>query len=234
MLRRLGFFHFCGENRSDPVGSLRSSLIEAATEEDISGSLVVTPEAFNVRNGYWSPDRRLDPLIRTMLSELSTEFKIALVAGLIENGDAHGPGYSSAYLIDGIDCHVLTRKMADDGSRNYRLCTEDCDKPIKLGGASVAALICMDAADFSASNQRQAAVLERMASSNAAHKILCVPAHMMSYGSREVALDWPTDVAVVVANSSPQQPSVLRFGADASFVKANENAVRLSMLPWRF
>ena len=43
------------------AGSLRASLIEAAKDADISGSLVVTPEAFNIRNGYWSPDRQLDP-----------------------------------------------------------------------------------------------------------------------------------------------------------------------------
>ena len=231
MLRKLGFFHFCGEDRSDPVGALRASFVEAATEEDISGSLVVTPEAFNIRGGYWNPDRRLDPSIRTALSGLSTEFKVALVARLIEDGDAHGPGYSSAYLINGRDCDLLTRKMADDGSHNYRLCTDDCDKPTLYNGASVAALLCMDAADFSKSNRRQAAVLERMAFSESAHKILCVPAHMMTYGSREVALDWPMDVAVVVANSSPQQPSVLRFGADANCLKANQSIVRFAVLP---
>jgi hypothetical protein len=53
---------------------------------------------------------------------------------------------------------------------------------------------------------------------------------MTTYGSREVALDWPTDVAVVVANSSPQQPSVLRLGADASCFKGNENVVRFAVL----
>jgi hypothetical protein len=54
---------------------------------------------------------------------------------------------------------------------------------------------------------------------------------MMTYGSREVALDWPMDVAVVVANSSPQQPSVLRFGADANCLKANQSIVRFAVLP---
>jgi hypothetical protein len=231
MLRKLGFFHFCGEDRSDPVGSLRASLIEAAMEADISGSLIVTPEAFNIKGGYWNPDRRRDPSIRAALNGLSREFKLGLVAGLIEDGDAAELGYSSAYLIDGAACHLLTRKMADDGSRNYRLCTDDCDRPTLYNGASVAALICMDAADFSKSNRRQAAILELMAFSKAVHKILCVPAHMMTYGSREVALDWPMDVAVVVANSSPQQPSVLRFGTDTNCVKANETRVRFAALP---
>jgi predicted amidohydrolase len=229
MLRKLGFFHFCGEDRSDPVGALRASLIEAAKEEDISGSLVVTPEAFNIRNGYWSPDRQLDSSVRTALTEVSTEFKVAFVAGLIEESDARGPGYSAASLIDGQARHLLTRKMGNDGSDNYRCCTEDCDKPALFGGASIAALICMDA-DFDGRNRRQAMVLERMALCGTALRILCVPAHMMTYGSKEVALAWPTDVAVVVANSSPKQPSVLRFGAEASCFSGNGNAVRFENL----
>jgi hypothetical protein len=48
---------------------------------------------------------------------------------------------------------------------------------------------------------------------------------------KKVALDWPEDVTVVVANSSPPQPSVFRFGKDASCVKANETMVRLAALP---
>jgi len=70
-----------------------------------------------------------------------------------------------------------------------------------------------------------------MALRGTAQRILCVPAHMMSYGSREVALAWPAGVAVVVANSSPKQPSVLRFGTEASCVGGNENVVRFANLP---
>jgi len=154
---------------------------------------------------------------------------VALVAGLIEERDSQGPGYSSAYLIDGSACDLLTRKMGDDGSGNYRCCTEDCDKPTECRGASIAALICMDA-DFSENDRRQAAVLGRMVLRETAYRILCVPAHMMTYGSREVALAWPTDVSVVVANSSPKQPSVLRFGTEASCVRGNENMVRFAVL----
>ena len=164
MLRKLGFFHFCGEDRSDPAGSLRASLIEAAKDEDISGSLVVTPEAFNIRNGYWSDDRHIDPSIRTALTELSAKFKIALVAGLIEDGDAKGPGYSSAYLIDGQrlpSANTQDEEMMDRD--NYRCCTGDCDQAIEYRGTSIAALICMDAADFGEGDRRHAAVLERMA-----------------------------------------------------------------------
>lgn len=212
-------------------GSLRASLIEAAKDADISGSLVVTPEAFNVRKGYWYPDRELDPSIRIALTDLSTKFKIALVTGLIEEGDAQGPGYSSAYLIDGQASHLLTRKMENDGSENYRCCTEDFDKPVEYGGLSIAALICMDAADFSQRNQQQAAVLEQMALHGTKKKLLCVPSHMMSYGSKEVALAWPVGVAVVVANSSPKQPSVLRFGTEARCCRVNESVVKITDLP---
>jgi hypothetical protein len=199
-------------------GSLRASLIEAAKDADISGSLVVTPEAFNVRKGYWYPDRELDPSIRIALTDLSTKFKIALVTGLIEEGDAQGPGYSSAYLIDGQASHLLTRKMENDGSENYRCCTEDFDKPVEYGG-------------LSQRNQQQAAVLEQMALHGTKKKLLCVPSHMMSYGSKEVALAWPVGVAVVVANSSPKQPSVLRFGTEARCCRVNESVVKITDLP---
>ncbi len=116
---------------------------------------------------------------------LSVEFKIALVAGLIEEGNVGGPGYSSAYLIDGQRCHLLTRKMQNDGSNNYKPCTEDCDISVEYRSASLAALLCMDAADFSERDGRHAAVLERMASRETAQRILCVPAHMMTYGSKK-------------------------------------------------
>jgi predicted amidohydrolase len=161
------------------------------------------------------------------LVELSAELKVAFVAGLIEDRDVLGSGYSSAYLIDGQAIHLLTRKMGDDGSGNYRNCTEGCDQPAEYGGSSIAALICMDAADF---GERQEAVMERMASHRTAQRILCVPAHMMSYGSREVALGWPSGVAVAVANSSSKQPSVLRLGADTRCVRGNENVVRFEAL----
>ena len=70
-----------------------------------------------------------------------------------------------------------------------------------------------------------------MSSRGTARRILCVPAHMRTYGSKEVALAWPTGVAVVVANSSPKQPSVIRFGGEVSCFKGNENAVRFADLP---
>ena len=38
MLRRVGFFHFCGEDKSDPDGSLRASLREVAKAEVVLGS----------------------------------------------------------------------------------------------------------------------------------------------------------------------------------------------------
>jgi predicted amidohydrolase len=231
MLQRLGIFHFCGRDRSDPVGSLRASLIEASKDGDISGSLVVAPEAFNLRNGYWSDDRQLDASIGTALGELSAELKIAFVVGLIGDRDAQGPGYSCAHLIDGHAIHLLTCKMADDGSGNYRCCTEECDRPTEYRGVRVAALVCLDAADFGENDRRRAAVLERMCLQGTMRGILCVPAHMMSYGSREVALGWPAGIAVAVANSSGKQPSVLRFGADVSCIKGNENVVVFAALP---
>lgn len=72
----------------DPVGSLRASLVEAAKDADISGSLVVVPEAFNIRKASLNPDRELDLSIRTAITKISAEFRIVLVAGLVEENDA--------------------------------------------------------------------------------------------------------------------------------------------------
>jgi predicted amidohydrolase len=231
MLRQIGFFHFCGEDRSDPVGSLRASLVEAARSADISGALVVTPEGFNIPNGYLGSGCRVDPLALPALAKVSAEFKIALVAGLIESKDAEGPGYSSAYLIDSRGLHLLTRKMKDDQSGNYKLCSQDCDRPTEYGGASVAALICMDAAGFKAKINRHTILLERMAFRSRASKILCIPSHMLTYDSAAIAQSWPEDVSVVLANSSGNQPSVLRFGTQQICEHRKLNVVWFAPLP---
>src|SRR5258706_13012556 len=95
MLRKVGFFHY-GDDQSDPPGSLRASLAEASQQEDLSECLLVTPEAFNIRNGYWSTSRFRDSSIKELLVQISVEFSVALVVGFVEEGYAVEPGYSSA------------------------------------------------------------------------------------------------------------------------------------------
>src|SRR5476651_680317 len=88
MLRKAGFFHFGNRcDDADPIGSLRASLAVASGQNNLGECLVVTPEAFNIRNDYWIPERRhLDVSIKKSLGELSREFEVAFVAGLIEDG----------------------------------------------------------------------------------------------------------------------------------------------------
>lgn len=100
-LARVGFFHFGSEDQSDPIGSLRASLREKSPVD----SLIVVPEAFNICNGYWMPTRRFDFSIAKILSDVSKEYGLAFVAGLIEEDER----YSSAFLIDGDLCRRLSR-----------------------------------------------------------------------------------------------------------------------------
>lgn len=215
MLRRTGFFHFDIADQSDPIRSLAQGLETAAKADDLNDCLIVVPEAFNIRNGYWSPDRVRDPKIAEALPGLANDFKVALVAGLVDEGNGGGPGYSTAYLIDR-DCRVaLTHKMQDDRSGNYKPCTENLGQTVFHRGICIAALLCMDAAEWSPANEQRKAVFAQTDALRLKHAavpaVLSVPACMQTYGSREVAMDWPTYLTVVVANASRSQPSVIRL-----------------------
>ncbi|MEK7404064.1 MAG: hypothetical protein AAB225_03055 [Acidobacteriota bacterium] len=236
MLRKVGFFHYGGYDQSDPPGSLRDSLAEASQEDDVSDSLIVAPEAFNIRNGYWSHSRSRDQFIKESLVQISVDFRIALVVGLVEEGAVGEPGYSSAYLIDGRVCQLLSLKERKDGSGNYRPYEGGWDKPVLHRGICIGALICADAANFnSPASERHEAVLEQVGAFKVPQAVLCVPACMREYESKEVARAWPTQFAVVVGNSWFWQPSlVLRAGErrDADFVcfKGPQNNVRVIAL----
>ena len=53
MVTQVGFFHF-GNNHTDPLGALHTTLLTAAQQADITQSLIVLPEAFNL--GKWYRD----------------------------------------------------------------------------------------------------------------------------------------------------------------------------------
>jgi hypothetical protein len=141
------------------------------------------------------------------------------VVGLVEETNSKEPGWSSAYLIDRGLCAVLTRKGQDDGSGNYRPCTENFDQGLLHRGIWITALICMDAARFSLTNQRHKAILveiEARAALTPDHAMLCVPSCMQTYGSRDVAKDWPKHLTVILANSGRAQPSVIRLSGQSA------------------
>src|SRR5437763_1879840 len=145
----IGFFHF-GKNTEDPIDSLKSCLLRTMADsnrKDLAHSLIALPEAFNVRNGYWNATRKTDVSIAAQLVGISSELGPAFIVGLLEKMSAECLPFSSAYLIDGNNCVLLSRKMENDGSGIYQPCTANCDQPLCYRGLCLAALICMDA-DF--------------------------------------------------------------------------------------
>jgi predicted amidohydrolase len=214
MLRKVGFFHY-GDEQLGPAESLRASLTETS-RQDLRDCLVVTPEAFNIRNGYWNPNRFRDPSVKASLAQISRDFGIALVVGLVEENDGGEPGYSSAYLIDHNVCHLLSRKGKHDGSNNYQVCESAKEKgrPVPHRGIAMGALVCMDAADLT-SPLRETHTAP-LAAFQLPHAVLCVPARMQTCESRSIAKRWPTNLTVVVANAGTSQPSVIRPAGDAS------------------
>jgi hypothetical protein len=228
-LAKIGFFHFGEESQSNPVGSLRDSLEKSPHSERLDDCLLVLPEAFNIRNGYEMPGKRIDVGIAQSLKELSASFKVGFVAGLIEESDGEGP-HSSAYLIDGDVCERLSRKMQDDQSGNYKI-SGNCDSPCLHRGVYVAALICVDAAAFNVNcqSERHKALLERLDTCGTVPKLICVPAHFKEWDTRGVALAWPSRVSVVIANSWPHQASVIRrMDTEPICVTGWHNAIRVA------
>jgi hypothetical protein len=208
-LQKVGFFHFGKrDSGADQIESLMEALQEASERQHLDDSLIVLPEAFNIRNGYCSRNRQLDNSITTkVLQEKSAQFNATFVVGLIED-----VGFSSAYLIDDRTCEPLTRKMSNDAwddRPNYK-CSDNCDRAIVYRGICIAALICMDAAGFESPQHK--ALLAQMDSFGVDRKVLCVPAHFTNNGTREVATSWPSHICVVIGNSSPSitHPSVIR------------------------
>jgi predicted amidohydrolase len=231
-LKKIGFFHY-GDEMADPAESLRACFEETSKNTAVSDCVIVLPEAFNVRGGYWGVDRTIDHSIADALGELASDFGVALLAGLIDEGRDGSRGYSSAYLFDGAERRLLTRKMADDGSKNYTPFGDDCDTPIRHRGVCLASLICMDAADFNSPlTDRHATLLVRMMAHPASVSVLCIPARMQSYGSKEIAEAWPSHLTVVVANSGCSRPSVIRPG-DADAYCFGEAKNKLAVIPFR-
>lgn len=235
MLRKLGFFHY-GDEQSDPSGSLRAAIAEASQQEDLSDCLLVVPEAFNIRNGYFTSNCYRDPSIKDALVQISLEFKVAFVAGLVEEGDSGELGYSAAYLIDESVCQCLSLKAVRDKSPSYKAFCGGWDKPILHRGISIAALICFDAVDYdSPRKERHNAVVEQASAFSVPHAVLCVPARMVTYGSKEVALAWPANFTVVVGNTGCSQPSVIRragerVGVEPICFKEARNTARVVAL----
>lgn len=225
-ITKIGAFHFGNIDKSDPIRSLTDSLADASG--NLEGALIVIPEAFNIREGYWSDHRYVDASIKTILKEISRCFKIALVAGLIEEGTL-GSASSSAYLIDCELCEFLSRKTRDDGSRNYVPSPEVQDTAVLHRGVCLSALVCMDAAnDFPGLSDRHHRLLKQMDALNPAPSVLCVPARMGTYGTKEVGESWSPYVTFALSNGTSSHPSILwpKDNESVAAIEKDLNAVR--------
>jgi hypothetical protein len=120
MLQKIGFFHFANPDKSQPLASVKARLDERG-KDDLKDSLVVLPEAFNLK-GEYTRTRRTDYVVepsakvKHSLTQLAKQFDMVFVVGLIDNDepDRPDPPYSSAYLITSTCCCCLSRKIGRD------------------------------------------------------------------------------------------------------------------------
>lgn len=211
MLKNIGVFHFCSEDRTQPLESLRISIQEAGGKAALKDSLVVLPEAFNILTKYESSSGTsdTDPIVISRLKDLAEEFELAFVAGLIvKEPTAPGLAPSSAYIIHSSCCALLSRKMGRDDMADvaYAPVTDGHDCPVILGQACIAALICMDATALPSlqtnNRARHAALRDRMAKLGSTCPIFCVPAYTKYFSTTGIATEWP-DFHFVLANGFP-------------------------------
>lgn len=226
MFKHVGFFHF-GHGHNDPIGSLSAALDEAA---DVSDSLIVLPEAFNIRRKYREkrPTPNFGLSVLGDLRDIASARGISFVAGLIIDDTSDvAPPYSSAYYIDRDSKRLMCRKGGEEDRAgvNYTpFGSDDCDidNPIEHNDACIAAMVCMDIDEYP---QRYRDLSCKTASSSQRIRVFCVPAHMgstwsllanghLGYSLRCVGL------RVVVANSKPDGHA--SFVTDPSGVVVDE------------
>jgi hypothetical protein len=106
-IEQIGFFHFGSDKKDDPLGSLERMMTECP-DSQTANSLLVLPEAFNVRGGFYTSNPALDRDALPRLHALSVRRGITFVAGIVDRIK----GSNVAYLIDG-DCPpvALSRKQ---------------------------------------------------------------------------------------------------------------------------
>jgi hypothetical protein len=227
-LKRVGFFHFGSDEKCDPLGSLEAE-IKKQEKLELAGALLVLPEAFNVRGGYYS-DRpqlgdkpQLDQRAVPRLQTLSAERGIVFVAGII---DGVG-GNNSAYLIDGrATPKLLTQKRTAGRPCLYTHCEASEDRFIPFRGVGITALICDDAANATGDFLSQ--TVSRVKNLNMKHSVLCIPAYMRPTVARDTATRWGKLISVVLANGDKEQHSAIVFGGQEKIPgRLDQNEIQL-------
>jgi hypothetical protein len=150
---RVGFFHFGSDEKEDPIGALTSAIEKWFREQrsnpigaipELTDTLLVLPEGFNVLNGYYAPKPELDANACFRLKALSTTRGITFVVGLIEKLK----GQNSAYLIDGNTAPQLLSRKRTIGAGTldlYAPCQTFEEEAVLHRGIGITALLCDDA-----------------------------------------------------------------------------------------
>ena len=124
-IKQVGFFHFGGRTKQDPIGSLEVEIAKRPKLQ-LLDTLLVLPEAFNALGGYYSSTPALDPDAIRRLQIISTEFGIVFVAAFVDK--IRGP--ISAYLFDGEATQELLTRKRTDGWRCLYTGSETKRRPV--------------------------------------------------------------------------------------------------------
>lgn len=206
-IQRIGFFHF-GVNHAHPIEELKRSLGEAQKDGEISNSLIVLPEGFNlsVTYGDASAQESLnDPDVLLDLATIAEGFAVVFLAGLIvEESGGPKPPYSSAFLIDSCTEPILLcrKRNKDNAPTRYTPALEsyDIENPVRYRNCSIAALICMDAFQQDAVDvDRHSQLMTELGRKPVDFGVLCIPAHVY-LDNEGLAQGWGSNY-VVLANS---------------------------------
>jgi hypothetical protein len=230
---RVGFFHFGSDEKEDPVGALTSAIEKWFREQrsnpigaipELTDTLLVLPEGFNVLNGYYAPKPELDANACFRLKALSTTRGITFVVGLIEKLK----GQNSAYLIDGNTAPQLLSRKRTIGAGTldlYAPCQTFEEEAVLHRGIGITALLCDDAG-LSGERRPELTKFRRL---QCGSKVLCVPACMMNTDSLGRARRWADSITVVMANGCRYCQSVIIHG-DKTVVSTEYGAENEIML----
>jgi hypothetical protein len=216
MLRRAGFFHFV-RSHCDPLGELTKAMDEVSPHTDVTDSLIVLPEAFNLGRLYDpnnTPKHRpgLDErCVLALLRATAERHKCVFVVSVIEVDTR----LNSAYFVDASSKRLMCRKIMNDQSQEYAPCTSDCqmENPFRYSEQMyIGALICADALDNSRAGRKDTEaesayirLTSLQSELNGKRSVVCVPAYMKTTQSYP---DTPRS-GFILANSRPDSNSFI-------------------------
>ena len=212
-ITKVGFYN--PQKPDSPLEALNAAL--EGRRAQLSGSLLVLPEAFNIGTGYSRQGEiQKDPRILSELQELCADFDICIVAGLIISGptDRGRYPYSSAHLIDACGAGLLCHKMLSDHQGPYETCLDGCDGHNARAYRNIAlcSLICIDCYEVHNLERHERLETNMREVANIRYRIVCVPAYIEKSPPKFWSI--PNSYRVV-ANSASQ----IEFPQPGSFIE---------------